>query len=278
MVNAALMARVEDLVRRVAADEILPRWQRLAAADISHKTEPHDLVTIADRRAEARLTEALPALLPGSVVVGEEAVSDDPRVLGRLSGPDPVWIVDPVDGTASFVAGNAEFATIVALAVKGEVVAGWTYLPKLGPGPGGLMATARRGEGAHLDGETLATAQSGGAEVLRVTTSQPAYLTQRERRQVGGLGADGVLAKPCRCAGLAYVDVARGESDAVAFTWEAPWDHAAGILLVREAGGTDVTAAGQAFRVTGDNVLPFSSARDEPTARRVVQQMLAAAR
>lgn len=275
MVNAALMARVEDVVRRVAADEILPKWRQLAAADIGHKAMPYDLVTVADRRAEERLTEALPALLPGSVVVGEEAVSADPGVLDRLRGPDPVWIVDPVDGTANFVAGRAEFATMVALAVQGELHASWTYLPRIGDG---LMATARRGEGAQLDGRRLSTASPRLGEVLRVTTSQPAYLAEDARRHIERLGVDGVITEACSCAGLAYVDIARGETDALAFTWEAPWDHAAGLLLVREAGGADVTASGEPFRVTGGNALPFSAARDEPTARLVVQHMLVGAR
>jgi fructose-1,6-bisphosphatase/inositol monophosphatase family enzyme len=275
MVNAALMARVEDAVRHVAAAEILPRWRQLAADDISHKTAPHDLVTVADRQAEQQLTDALPALLPGSLVVGEEAVAADPGVLDRLRGPDPVWIVDPVDGTANFVAGKEEFATMVALAVQGEVLASWIFLPRLG---GGLMATARRGEGAHLDGEPLSTARPGNGEALRVATSQTAYLAEPERRLVEALRVGGVRPEPCRCAGLAYVDVARGEIDAVAFTWQAPWDHAAGLLLVREAGGVDLTAGGEPFGVTGGSALPFSVARDEPTARRLVGLMTAGAR
>jgi fructose-1,6-bisphosphatase/inositol monophosphatase family enzyme len=273
MVNAALMARVEDIVRQVAAARILPRWRQLAAADISHKTAPHDLVTVADRQAEHELTEVLPALLPGSVVVGEEAVSADPGVLGRLHGPGPVWIVDPVDGTANFVAGKDEFATMVALVVQGEVLASWTYLPRV---DGGLMATARRGEGARLDGEPLSTV--GNREVLRVATSQTDYLAEPERRLIEALRVENIHPEPCRCAGLAYVDLARSKIDAVAFTWEAPWDHAAGLLLVREAGGADVTASGEPFRVTGGNALPFSVARDEPTARRLVEQMLTSAR
>ncbi|MGW3464654.1 inositol monophosphatase family protein, partial [Streptomyces olivaceoviridis] len=57
--------------------------------------------------------------------------------------------------------------------------------------------------------------------------------------------------------------------DAVAFSWEAAWDHAAGLLLVEEAGGTHLTLTGEPFRVTGGNALPFTAARDAATARRV---------
>ena len=74
---------------------------------INEKT-PGDLVTIADHEAEARLTEALAGLIPGSRVVGEEAVSVDP---GLLDGLDQgcVWLVDPLDGTGNFVAGSPHF-------------------------------------------------------------------------------------------------------------------------------------------------------------------------
>lgn len=262
-VGDALLAAVEDTVRDVVAAEVLPRWRRLAEADIARKTGPHDLVTTADRRAEERLTERLTALLPGSVVVGEEAVSADPAVLGLLHGAAPVWVVDPVDGTAAFVRGEDGFATLVALVLDGEPVASWTYAPRRGQ-----FATARRGRGAHLDGEPLRTRDHG--EPLRLWTSSPVFRTPYERRVLAGLDAAGARCTPCGCAGLAYLDVARGVMDGVAFFWESPWDHAAGLLLVTEAGGAHLTAAGQPFRTAGGNTLPFTVARNAATARRVV--------
>ena len=123
MIDDALFSAVEAAVRDTVAAEILPRWRRLAQHDIAEKTGPGDLVTVADKEAERRLTEVLTALLPGSVVVGEEAVHADPGVLGRIGGAEPVWIVDPVDGTANFVAGKEEFATLVALADGPELIA-----------------------------------------------------------------------------------------------------------------------------------------------------------
>ncbi|MFB7286626.1 inositol monophosphatase family protein [Actinacidiphila glaucinigra] len=268
MIDDALFKAVEDTVRAAAEAEVVPRWRQLGAGDISHKTGPGDLVTVADREAELRLARELPALLPGSVVVGEEAVHADPGILRRIGGDDPVWIVDPVDGTANFVAGRPEFATLVALAHGGEVHASWTYVPRLD-----LMATARRGGGARLNGEPIRTAGDSGGAALKVATSQFAFLDEQERRRFEGLGTDGVEARQCTCAGLDYLEVARGAIDAVAFTWESPWDHAAGVLLVAEAGGASVTAGGVPFRIGGGNAFPFSVARDEATARRVVDLM-----
>lgn len=263
-VDDALTAAVGTVVRQVVGAEVVPRWRALADGDIAVKSGPHDLVTTADRRAEQRLTEQLTALLPGSVVVGEEAVSADPAVLDLLHGDAPVWVVDPVDGTAAFVRGEDGFATLVALVHHGEPLASWTYAPIRGQ-----FATAVRGRGAHLGGTRLRTA-AGGDGPLRLWTSSPVYRTPAERAVLADLTAAGVTLRSCSCAGLAYLDVARGLMDGVAFFWEAPWDHAAGLLLTTEAGGSSLTSGGVPFAVPGGNTLPFTVARDASTARRVI--------
>ncbi|MEW1860059.1 inositol monophosphatase family protein [Streptomyces sp. NPDC088194] len=266
-VDDALLAAVQETVRDVVAAEVVPRWRQLTAADVVEKHGPHDLVTTADRRAEEALTERLPALLPGSVVVGEEAVAADPSRLELLRGDAPVWVVDPVDGTSAFVRGDKGFSTLVSLVRGGLPVASWTYAPLLG-----LFATAGRGRGAYLDGERLRTA--GAREPLRIWISNPVFRDEEERAALERLEAAGVETVPCTTsAGLGYLEVARGIADGVAFFWEAPWDHSAGLLLVSEAGGASLTPTGEPFRVAGGNRLPFTVARDEATARRVVRTL-----
>jgi fructose-1,6-bisphosphatase/inositol monophosphatase family enzyme len=256
---------VEEAIRKAAATEIMPRWRQLAAHEVEQKSGPHDLVTDADRKAELYLTEALGTLLPGSVVVGEEAVHANPASYEAIRGDAPVWIVDPVDGTRQFVRGEAGFCTLVALAHRGTLLASWTYAPARD-----RLAHAQRGKGAHLDGERLFAGVPEPGRDLRVATSHPDYTTEEEKHALLGLRADGVAPRPCGSAGLEYLAIARGESDAVAFSWEAAWDHAAGLLLVEEAGGTHLTLAGEPFRIAGGNALPFTAARDAATARRVV--------
>ncbi|MET9931119.1 MULTISPECIES: inositol monophosphatase family protein [unclassified Streptomyces] len=255
---------VEEAVRKAAAAEVMPRFRQLAAHEIVEKNGPHDLVTVADRAAEAHLTASLTALLPGSVVVGEEAVHADPAVYDALGGDAPVWIVDPVDGTRQFVHGDPAFCTLVALARHGEVLASWTYAPALEQ-----MAVAVRGRGATLNGEPLRSGSPAPGEVLEVASSHPDYTTSEQKRALLGLDTDGVRPRPCGSAGLEYLAVARGALSGVAFSWEYAWDHAAGLLLVAEAGGTDTTVAGEPFRVTGGNALPFTAARDAATAERI---------
>lgn len=269
--SALDLAAVDAAVRRAAADEIMPRFRQLSAEDVVEKNGPHDLVTTADRRAEEHLTAALTALLPGSVVVGEEAVHADPSVLDSLHGDAPVWIVDPVDGTRQFVHGDPGFATLVALAHRGEVLASWTYAPALG-----LMATARRGAGAELNGEPLHTGSPAADAVLDVATSHHDFTTDDEKRVLAALDTGGVAPRPCGSAGLEYLHVARGQLDATAFSWENAWDHAAGLLLVHEAGGASGTVAGKPFRIEGGNALPFTAARDAETARRILGLLAAA--
>ncbi|MEV5872892.1 inositol monophosphatase family protein [Streptomyces sp. NPDC052101] len=265
-------ADVEQAVRKAAEAEILPRFRRLAEHEVDQKSGPHDLVTDADRLAELRLTEDLGALLPGSVVVGEEAVHADPASYAALQGDAPVWIVDPVDGTRQFVHGDDGFCTLVALAHRGVVLASWTYAAARDQ-----LATAVRGRGAFLDGERLFAGPPAPGRDLVVATSHPDYTTDEQKRALHALWTDGVAPRACGSAGLEYLAVARGELDAVAFSWEAAWDHAAGLLLVEEAGGAHLTPAGEPFRVTGGNALPFTAARDAATAHRIAELLRTAA-
>ncbi|MEW2316068.1 inositol monophosphatase family protein [Streptomyces bauhiniae] len=257
-------ADVEEAIRKAAATEILPRFRRLAEHEVDQKSGPHDLVTDADRLAERRLTEELSALLPGSVVVGEEAVHANPASYDAVRGDAPVWIIDPVDGTRQFVHGNDGFCTLVALAYRGTVLASWTYAPVRDQ-----FATAVRGKGAFLDGERLFAGPPEPGRDLKVAVSHPDYTTEDQKRALRALWTDGVAPRSCGSAGLEYLAIARGETDAVAFSWEAAWDHAAGLLLVEEAGGAHLTLTGEPFRITGGNALPFTAARDAATARRV---------
>jgi fructose-1,6-bisphosphatase/inositol monophosphatase family enzyme len=263
---------VEEAVRKAAATEIMPRFRQLAAHEIDEKRGPHDLVTDADRNAEAYLTEVLAELLPGSVVVGEEAVHANPATYEAILGEAPVWIVDPVDGTRQFVHGDPGFCTLVALAQGGVVRASWTYAPALDQ-----LATAIRGAGAFLDGERLRSGSPAPGRDLEVATSHPYYTTDEQKRVLLGLRTDGVRPRSCGSAGLEYLHIARGVLDATAFSWEAAWDHAAGLLLVEEAGGAHLTLTGEPFRITGGNALPFTAARDEATARRVAKLLSSAA-
>jgi fructose-1,6-bisphosphatase/inositol monophosphatase family enzyme len=222
-------ATVADIVRDVAASEIVPRFQNLTAEDIREK-KPGDLVTVADEAAEEALTRRLSALLPGSLVVGEEAVAANPAVLELLKSKAPVWVIDPVDGTINFAQGRPEFAVLLALVQDGRTLAGWIYDPIAG-----RMAMAEEGGGAWLDGARLHVTHGAARSDLRGLIGANAHRRKLEGqvgpgKLVGSLGA-------LRCAGQEYLSLLTGAADFTAYRRIMPWDHAAGALLYREAGG-----------------------------------------
>jgi len=229
-VSSADIAAVAGLVREVAREHILPRFERLAADDIRRK-EKGDLVTIADLEAEAALTPRLAAMLPGSLVVGEEEVAKDPSVLDRLAGDGPVWLIDPVDGTSNFAAGIPLFAVMVALVRGGETVAAWIHDPVKN-----AMATAERGSGAWCDGARLQVAAEEPPDRMSGAMSHHFGNRQLVRKIAGRSNMVGSVFS-FRCAGQEYLALAAGRAHFALYHRLLPWDHAPGVLLHREAGG-----------------------------------------
>lgn len=227
-----LLEEVGDLLRTAAAEVVVPMFRRLDDADISEKA-PGEVVTVADREAEELISAGLRRLRPGSVVVGEEGVAEDPELLRHLRGAGDVWLVDPVDGTANFAAGRRPFALMVALLTGGAPVASWVYDPLAG-----TMAACRAGVGTWLDGRPVRisrTAPDAGA--LR-GTAMTRFLPPEVRRTVEAGGERiGELLPGQHCAGREYLDILTGEQQFVLFWHTLPWDHAPGTLLVRAAGG-----------------------------------------
>jgi len=235
--------RVTRLIVEAAADEVLPRFRRLAAGDIRTKSGPRDLVTAADEACEAQLTGCLGDLLPGSLVVGEEAAAADPDVLGHLSEDAPVWLIDPVDGTLNFTEGKEHFAVIVALVRDRETVAGWIHEPLTG-----ATVAASHGDGAWEGARRLAVARAAPlAEMtaaLYVGPKRTPALHQRLGELKERLGPRAFT----RSAGAEYLALARGDLHYAIFTRLLPWDHAAGNLLHAEAGGHAACLDGRRYR------------------------------
>ena len=188
----------------------------------------HDFVTDIDRTAERLIATHLTTRVPDSTVRGEEL---SPESLGD----DLIWVVDPLDGTTNYLHGYPMYAVSVAAVHHG--------VPRVGvvvDVAGRHTYTAVQGEGASLDGRPLRVSQLDDPSAALIGTGFPfkapelleRYLTQfaTVMRQTSGVRRAGAAA-------LDLVDVALGRFDGF---WEldlAPWDVAAGTLLVREAGG-----------------------------------------
>lgn len=232
MMTTTQIATVEALMRDAAATFIMPRFQSLTAQEIDTKSGPTDLVTIADREAEEWLTPRLLDLLPGSFVVGEEGTAAHPSRLDHLSQDDPVWLVDPVDGTANFVEGSSKFGVMVALVQQGIPLAGFIYAPVED-----VMAIALRGQGATLNGQTMQGRKAVGFAQSSGDYSS-VYVDPPLRDHLTAAVEGCAQTRSGHCSAYAYLDTARGEIDFVLQYKMSPWDHAAGALMVEEAGGT----------------------------------------
>jgi len=206
---------------------------------------PSDFVSTADLRAERILKTELLRARPGYALLFEEG--------GATEGTDPHhrWIVDPLDGTTNFLHGIPHFAISIALERDGEIVAGIVYEPTRDE-----MFWAEKGIGAYLNDRRLrvsARRQLGEALIgtgfpFRGHGDHPNYVATLARVMAA---TSGVRRLGAAALDLAYV--AAGRYDGF---WEfglAPWDIAAGLLLVREAGGfVSDLAGGQTMMASGD--------------------------
>jgi fructose-1,6-bisphosphatase/inositol monophosphatase family enzyme len=233
---------VHALMREAAERAILPRYRKLAADEIGEKAAG-DAVTVADRESEAILGEGLARLIPEAAIVGEEAAHGDPALLERL-GDALCWIVDPLDGTNNFAAGKPPFGILIALAERGETIAGWLYDPL-----NRRFCHARRGGGAYIGEERIAA--RGSHRQPPVAAISLIYMDPAQRERVKRHIAPfyGLVDIP-RCAAEQYPRIALGENDVSIFERTLPWDHAAGVLFLNEAGGKAARPDGSPYLVS----------------------------
>jgi fructose-1,6-bisphosphatase/inositol monophosphatase family enzyme len=235
---------VINLLREVSATEIMPRFRKLGAEDIRLKSGPQDPVTVADEAAERALGTGLRKLFPDCDVIGEEAVADNPDLLKRLSRPGRVWVVDPIDGTANYASDLPLFGVILALVEADEILAGFIHDPV-----GDDTAIAIAGGGAWMQ------TREGARKPLRVSQPLPIgqmtgsiswrFLPLRSRVMSR---LDRLAAAPdYRCAAHQYRMLAAGHAQVQLFRKLLPWDHAAGVLLHREAGGYSARCEGSPY-------------------------------
>jgi fructose-1,6-bisphosphatase/inositol monophosphatase family enzyme len=259
---------VADLLREVGAAVVDPRFEALTEGDVRHKG-PGDVVTVADEEAERAIAAGLRAMPPGVPIVGDEATAADPSLLGALDAPQ-AWVVDPIDGTANFVAGSPDWAMMVALLADGEAVASWIWQPRHG-----RLFVAERGAGAAVDGQPLVSpprptieSELRGAVLTRYLDGPTSAAVERNRRRFGEVG-DGRL-----CAGVEYPALVEGDVDFILFWRTLPWDHAPGVLLLTEAGGVARRPDGSPYR-PADDAVGLLLAGDGPTWDTVAEGLLA---
>lgn len=228
----SLIPAVEELLRNVAEQEVMSRFGRMSEGDVRHKGKHGDLVTAADLEAENRIREGLLRLMPDSTVIGEEGCYKTPEILQKLSAKGPVWVVDPVDGTRNFAHGKPCFAVMCALIEDGEARLGWILDPI-----SGACATVEKGQGAYVSGQQMNVKSPSDPERWIGSIGERIQARLKKRTAEGEHGLPGHYVR-YHCVGREYMDLALGKIHFALYGGKMmPWDHAAGTLLVTEAGG-----------------------------------------
>jgi myo-inositol-1(or 4)-monophosphatase len=209
-----------------------------------------DVVTEADRESERFLRERLLGLYPGDRFLGEE----DGESAGRDSADGSrLWSVDPLDGTVNFFHGHPFFCVSIALLHRGEPVVGVIEAPALG-----WTYAAAHGRGATRNGEPIRVSNIAALDQALIGTGWPPASHARPGPFLARL--DAVLrrthgARRCGSAALDLALTADGTYDAYYEMALHSWDVAAGILLVREAGGRVTDYDGNAADASGRSIL-----------------------
>lgn len=216
---------------------------------IEEKARRADLVTIADRASERVIVERLRKDFPDASILGEEGGEYAP-LREDQAGKGERWIIDPLDGTTNYAHGYPLFCISIAYERGGEVLAGVIFAPLMQE-----LFTAERGGGASCNGEGLRVSSIASlADAMVVTGFKPYdYETNAPYFAKASHCAQAVRRDGAAALDLAYTAMGRFDG-----FWEfdlAPWDMAAGMLIVREAGGTVTATGGCAFDLNGRSIL-----------------------
>lgn len=253
---------VAETLKDVASELVLPAYLNLGAGDVREKT-PGDLVTVIDEQVEAALARRLPALLPGSILIGEESVHRDPGILKGL-GEEYVWLLDPLDGTGNFVKGRPHFAIMLALLRRGHAIASWIYAPVSGDlvmaEHGGGVFYQNTLQGGQQNQRIAFAADLSSKPPTKPPAKPPAQPSMGPSASPSASDLSGVVYSrympddirqwiltrtdesfrthlPRGAAAAEYPRLLHKEVDFLLYWRTLPWDHVPGVLMVNEAGG-----------------------------------------
>jgi len=246
---SALLKVMIDAVRKTARG-LNRDFGEVAELQVSKKGAA-DFVSAADLKAEQTLFEELSRVRPGYGFLGEER--------GEIPGSDKThrWIVDPLDGTTNFLHAIPHFAINVALEREGQIAAAVTYNPATND-----MFWAERGRGAFINDKRLRVSSRNRLDEAVIATGIPFLGHGQHARFLKELHQISQRVAGVRRFGAAALDlawVAAGRFDGF---WErdlSPWDVAAGLLLVSEAGGMVTSAEGGDHTLDGGSICAASS-------------------
>ncbi len=242
---------VGKLHLQIAEHYCMGNFATLNKSQIYDKDEGRSVVTQIDIDAEHALREALLPLVAGACFVGEESVSNDCTLLDKAKTHEYVWLIDPLDGTRNFINENLVFSSMVSLIHQGEVILSSTYDCVLRD-----VAVAVKNQGAfYLNSNDSITTQASEKYDVSELKGQYSKAIRKEMMtqnitndltQDDAIYSQWDIEARCdavknitsiRCAGRDLLLIAKGEQHFSIYLNLHPWDHAAGKLLIEEAGG-----------------------------------------
>ena len=200
------------------------------------KGEETNLVTEIDKRSEALIIDIIHKHYPAHAILGEESGSHD-------SQSDVRWIIDPLDGTTNYTHGLPIFSVTIGVEHNGDIVAGVIYNPMTEE-----LFTAEKGHGAYLNNKKIQVSKHSKLIESLIVTGFPYNVKENPNHVVEHFVHFLPRAQAVRRLGSAALDLAYVACGRMDGFWEVflnPWDKAAGILLVREAGGKVTTFSGE---------------------------------
>ncbi len=212
------------------------------ATVVERKEGHHNLVTDYDRQAEELILNRLRQHFPGSHIWAEESGRSSTEAADALW-----WLVDPLDGTVNFAHGLPVFCTSIAAVYRGDLLCGVIYQPMVGE-----LFTAVRGEGAWLNGHRLRVSNTESLQEAMLVTGFPYNVAENPGNCIDHFVRFLRLGIPIRRLGSAALDLAYVAAGRFDGFWEIalnPWDVAAGILMVQEAGGQVTHYDGSPYRL-----------------------------
>ncbi len=235
-------------VREAARIEIMPRFRSLKDSEVSTKSGPDDLVTIADLRAEKYITEALQEEYPEALIIGEEAVASDFTLASKLDLAPLAFIIDPIDGTWNFARGLSIFGVILAVSQFGKTVFGMLYDPVMDDW---ILASNESKACFEIRGSRMPIRLEAYAKEKVMN----GYLTLNQiakdnQKRVMELFPDLGRFNTLRCACHEYRMLAQGHVDFILHTSLTPWDHAAGVFVIQSSGGYVRLLDGSEYSIT----------------------------
>ncbi len=211
-----------------------------------------DMVTEADLESEEFIVNHLSGLSPNIPVVSEEESDSDKT--DHEPGPSEFqWIVDPLDGTTNFAHGLGHFCISVALTQNQKPIAGFIYDPVKNE-----VFKAIHGEGAFLNNRQIKVSQNATLEKSIIATGFPYKVREFTSNNLAEFCAFRLVTQGVRRFGAAALDlayVACGRLDGFWERWLKPWDTAAGVIILQEAGGLVTQYDGTEYSIYSDNIL-----------------------